>query len=66
MDIFFVSLLGLTMFCTLGVLVIGVISFAVNGDFYKRNSNKLMRLRVIFQALALMFFAIILFVILGK
>ncbi len=54
------------MFSTLLVLVIGVVSFAVNGDFYKRNANKLMRLRVLFQGLALAFFAILLFIIIGK
>ena len=48
------------------VLVIGVVSFAVHGEFYKKNSNKLMRLRVLLQGLALLFFAILLFVILGK
>ena len=57
--------LGAAMLCTLLVLVIGVVSFAVHGDFYKKNSNKLMRLRVLLQGLALLFFAILLFVILG-
>ena len=35
------------------VLVIGVIAMAVNGKFNKENSNKLMRLRILFQSLAL-------------
>ena len=52
------------MLCTLFVLVIGVVSFAVHGEFYKKNSNKLMRLRVLLQGLAILFFAILLFVIL--
>ena len=66
MDPFLAFLLGAAMLGTLLVLVIGVVSFAVNGQFYKKNSNKLMRLRVLLQGLALLFFAILLFVILGK
>ena len=66
MDPFLVFLLGAAMLGTLLVLVIGVVSFAVHGEFYKKNSNKLMRLRVLLQGLALLFFAILLFVILGK
>ena len=66
MDALFALFVGATMFFTLLVLVIGVVSFAVNGDFYKRNANKLMRLRVLFQGLALAFFAILLFIIIGK
>ena len=66
MDTLFAFFLGAAMFSTIVVLVIGVVSFAVHGDFYKRNANKLMRLRVLFQGLALAFFAILLFIILGK
>ena len=66
MDAIFAFFLGASMFSTLLVLVVGVVSFAVNGDFYKRNANKLMRLRVLFQGLALAFFAILLFIIIGK
>ena len=66
MDGFFIILLGACMICTLGVLILGVVSFAINGDFYKRNSNKLMRLRVLFQGLALIFFATLLFVVTGR
>ena len=35
------------------VLVIGVIAMAVNGKFNKKNSNNLLRLRVLFQSIAL-------------
>ena len=66
MDPFLAFLLGAAMLGTLLVLVIGVVSFAVHGEFYKKNSNKLMRLRVLLQGLALLLFAILLFVILGK
>ena len=66
MDPFLAFLLGAAMLGTLLVLVIGVVSFAVHGEFYKKNSNKLMRLRVLLQGLALLLFAILLFVILEK
>ena len=66
MDPVLAFFLGATMLCTLVVLVIGVVSFAVHGNFYKKNSNKLMRLRVLLQALALLFFAIFLFVFIKK
>ena len=66
MDALFAFFVGATMLSTLVVIIIGVVSFAVHGDFYKRNANKLMRLRVLFQGLALAFFAILLFIILGK
>ena len=64
MNSLLVFILGSAMLCTLLVLVIGVVSFAVNGNFYKNNANKLMRLRVLLQGLAILFFAILLFVIL--
>ena len=66
MDALFAFFVGATMFSTIVVLIIGVVSFAVHGDFYKRNANKLMRLRVLFQGLALAFFAILLFIIIGE
>ena len=66
MDALFAFFVGAAMFSTIVVLVIGVVSFAVHGDFYKRNANKLMRLRVLFQGLALALFAILLFIIIGK
>ncbi|NQV82203.1 MAG: twin transmembrane helix small protein [Rhodospirillales bacterium] len=53
-------ILGLAMFATVAVLATGVISFAVHGDFYLRNANKLMRWRVIIQGIAVAIFAFIL------
>ena len=41
------------MICAAVVVTIGVIAMAVNGKFNKDNSNKLMRLRILFQAAAL-------------
>ena len=43
----------------LGAVVIGVIAMAVNGKLNKNHSNKLMRLRVLFQAIAILVFVII-------
>jgi uncharacterized protein YqhQ len=45
-------LFGVAVFATLVVLVIGLISFAMNGSFYQKHANHLMRLRVLFQGLA--------------
>ncbi len=44
---------------TLAIVVIGVIAMAVNGKLNKNHSNKLMRLRVLFQAIAILIFVII-------
>ena len=41
------------MICAAVVVTIGVIAMAVNGKFNKENSNKLMRLRILFQSIAL-------------
>ena len=47
------------MAATLAVVIIGVIAMAVNGKLNKNHSNKLMRLRVLFQAIAILVFVII-------
>ena len=36
----------------LGAVIVGVIAMAVNGKLNKNHSNKIMRLRVLFQAIA--------------
>ena len=41
------------MICAAIVVTVGVIAMAVNGKFNKENSNRLMRLRILFQSLAL-------------
>ena len=51
--------LVLFMAATLTVVVIGVIAMAVNGKLNKNHSNKLMRLRVLFQAIAIFVFVLI-------
>ena len=43
----------------LGAVVVGVIAMAINGKLNKNHSNKLMRLRVLFQAIAVLVFVII-------
>jgi len=52
-------ILILFMVATLVVVVIGVIAMAVNGKLNKNHSNKLMRLRVLFQAIAILVFVVI-------
>ena len=47
------------MAATLAVVVVGVIAMAVNGKLNKIHSNKLMRLRVLFQAIAIFVFVVI-------
>ncbi len=53
MDSFLPVLFVLAILAVLGVLVAGIVSFAVNGQFYQKNSNILMRWRVGLQALAI-------------
>ena len=43
----------------LGAVIVGVIAMAVNGKLNKNHSNKLMRLRVLLQAIAVLVFVII-------
>jgi|TARA_B110000495_G_C23000584_1_gene590438 hypothetical protein len=50
------------MIAALGIVVIGVISMAINGKFNKKHSNKLMRLRVLFQAIAIIVFIVIIWI----
>ena len=51
-------ILVLFMAATLVIVVIGVVAMAVNGKLNKNHSNKLMRLRVLFQAIAILVFVI--------
>jgi len=59
MDALLPFLLGFAMFATLAILVVGLIGFARNGPFYKKHANNLMRARVIGQGVALILFALI-------
>ena len=47
------------MFGALAAVIVGIVAMAVNGKLNKNHSNKLMRLRVLFQAIAVIFFVII-------
>jgi hypothetical protein len=51
-------LLGLALFATLIVLFIGIGAFAVGGKFHAKHSNNLMRARVIIQGVAVLLFAL--------
>ena len=46
-------LIPIAMLATLGALGFGIYALAKGGDFAKNNSNRLMRLRVLFQAIAI-------------
>ena len=52
-------ILVLFMIATLVVVVVGGIAMAVNGKLNKNHSNKLMRLRVLFQAVAILVFVLL-------
>ena len=47
------------MLLALLMVVIGIIAMALNNNFYKTNSNKLMRMRVLFQGITLILLAIV-------
>ena len=57
----FLILMAIAMLATLGALFIGLFSFVKGGAFNKKHGNKLMRIRVYMQGLALVFFAIAIF-----
>ena len=52
-------ILVLFMIATLVIVVVGVIAMAINGKLNKNHSNKLMRLRVLFQAVAILVFVLL-------
>ena len=43
----------------LGAVIVGVIAMAINGKLNKNHSNKLLHLSVLFQAVAVLVFVII-------
>ena len=53
--------LVVSMVLALIMVVIGVIAMAKNGNFNKKHSNKLMRMRVLFQGIAVLVFAAIIY-----
>ena len=54
-------LLFVAMGITLVVLFTGLISMARGGEFNRKNSNRLMRLRVLFQGIAVLIFILLAF-----
>ncbi|MDH3236879.1 MAG: twin transmembrane helix small protein [Alphaproteobacteria bacterium] len=58
-------LLFVAMGITLVVLFTGLISMARGGEFDRKNSNRLMRLRVLFQVIAILIFILLAFVFKG-
>lgn len=65
MDSFVFFLIPIGLFATLAVLGVGIYSLAKGGAFAKENSNKLMRLRVLAQAITVALMFLFLFLI-GK
>ena len=61
MDGVFTTLLVIALVLTAGVLFLGIGGFALGGQFNKKYGNKLMRLRVIVQGIAVILFAIVIF-----
>ena len=49
-------LIALAMLSVAGILLWGVITMAMGGEYNKKNSNKIMRYRIVFQAAALFIF----------
>lgn len=45
----------------LGVLIVGVVTFGKGGDFNRRNANKLMRLRLLLQFIAVILIVLFVF-----
>ena len=43
----------------LGAVIVGVIAMAINGKLNKNHSNKLMRIRVLFQSIAVLVLSLI-------
>ena len=60
MSTVFTILLFMAMAATLGALVWGLIAMARGGEFNAKWSNKMMRYRVLFQAIAIAVFAVLL------
>ena len=50
------DLIALAMLSVAGILLWGVITMARGGEYNKKNSNKIMRYRIVFQAAALFIF----------
>ncbi len=58
MKALFFTLVIVAAMITLAVLVTGIFAMARGGEFNRKHSNRLMRLRVVAQGIALVLFAI--------
>ena len=58
MSSFFLILTIVTMVAVLITLIVGIVSMTTGGEFNKKYGNKLMRVRVILQGIALLFFGL--------
>ena len=58
MNSVFLILMAVAMIATLGALIIGLVAFVKGGQFNEKHGNKMMRLRLYFQAAAILFFAL--------
>lgn len=58
MHTLFGTLVAIAMAAVLVVLMVGVLAMFKGGEFNRKYANKLMRLRVLLQAVALLLFAI--------
>ncbi len=63
MTVILVILLVLSMLSVLAVLGLGLFSMAKGGDFSLKYGNKLMQLRIVLQAVAILVFIILLFLL---
>jgi hypothetical protein len=61
MKTFFTVLLVLALIATLGVLLVGVVGMIRGGD--PRRSNKMMRMRVVMQGVALAILAVLMLLV---
>jgi len=62
MGTFMPILLAVSLLAVLGVLFAGLVSMARGGDFNRKHGNRLMRWRVALQGLAIVLFAIAMFI----
>ena len=60
MNTFLIIALVVAMLATLGVLVVGIVAMTRGGEFNQKYGQKLMRLRVFCQGVALAIFALLL------
>ena len=54
------AVMGLALLSVAGILVWGVITMGRGGEYYRNKSNLIMRYRIIFQAVALLIFIVLL------